>query len=394
MNPLIQHKEPTPLFLVALVFLALVPGINAVTPPPDGGYPGQNTAKGTDALLNLTMGSNNTAIGFSALLRDTTGSGNTAVGTFALKANIIGDNNTAAGRGALYSNMGGSSNIATGYHALYLNLGGSNNVATGVDALYNNKGGDENAATGFQALYNNLYGNENTATGAYVLYANTSGVENTAFGYGALLNNTTGDGNIALGPEAGLNVSTASGVICIGSEGANVNDSCFIGRIRGVTTVNNDAIPVLIDSAGQLGTASSSRRYKMDIKPIDTSSQSIFALKPVSFRYKMHKDSTPQFGLVAEEVAAVNPDLVVRDKDGEIYTVRYDAVNAMLLNEFLKEHRRVQQLEAALTEQQQSFESKLVEEQKQIEALTAGLQKVSDQLQMSKFAPQTTLSNR
>jgi Chaperone of endosialidase len=178
-----------------------------------------------------------------------------------------------------------------------------------------------------------------------------------------------------LGPEAGLNISTASGVICIGSEGANVDDSCFISRIRGVTTVNNDAIPVLIDSAGQLGTASSSRRYETDIKPIDTASESILALKPVSFRYKVHKTRTPQFGLIAEDVAEVNPNLVIYDRDGKPYTVRYDAVNAMLLNEFLKEHRNVEQLE------------------KQIEALTTGLQKVISQLEMSKPAQQTVLND-
>jgi hypothetical protein len=127
-----------------------------------------------------------------------------------------------------------------------------------------------------------------------------------------------------------------------------VSDTCFIGNIRGVATQNADAVPVLIDSAGQLGTVSSSRRYKTDIKPMDKASESILALKPVSFRYKAHKDTTPQFGLIAEEVADVNPNLVVRDKNGEIYTVRYDAVNAMLLNEFLKEHKKTEKLEATV----------------------------------------------
>src|SRR5262249_29796048 len=151
-----------------------------------------------------------------------------------------------------------------------------------------------------------------------------------------------------------LAVTTANNVICIGDSvsGANVNNTCFIGNIHGVTTINANAIPVVIDSAGQLGTASSSRRYKTDIKPMDKASESILALKPVSFRYKVHKDATPQFGLIAEDVAQVNPDLVVRDKNGEIYTVRYDAVNAMLLNEFLKEHGKVKSLEEAMAEQQ------------------------------------------
>jgi hypothetical protein len=192
-----------------------------------------------------------------------------------------------------------------------------------------------------------------------------------------------------LGAGAGSAVTTASNVICIGAnfDGANVTNSCFIGNIRGVPTQNNDAIPVLIDSAGQLGTMSSSRRFKKEIKPMDSASEAILALKPVTFHYKSDKTDTPQFGLIAEEVAKVNPDLVVRDKNGEIYTVRYDQVNAMLLNEFLKEHRKVEQLT-------KDFESKLAQQQKQIEALSAGLQKVSALLELSKRAPQTVLNSQ
>jgi len=145
-----------------------------------------------------------------------------------------------------------------------------------------------------------------------------------------------------------------------------------------VTTGNANAIPVLIDSVGQLGTVSSSQRFKHDIKGMDKTSEGILALKPVTFHYKSDKTNTPQFGLIAEEVAAVNPDLVVRDENGEIYTVRYDAVNAMLLNEFLKEHRKNKEQEATIARLQ-----------KQIEALTAGLQKVSAQLELSESAPQT-----
>jgi hypothetical protein len=181
-----------------------------------------------------------------------------------------------------------------------------------------------------------------------------------------------------LGFQAGSNVVMASNVICIGASvpGADVSDTCFISNIRGVTTINNNAMPVFIDSAGQLGTVNSSRRFKTDIKPLDNASESILALKPVSFHYKVHKDRTPQFGLIAEEVAEVNPNLVIYDSDGKPYTVRYEAVNAMLLNEFLKEHRKVEQLE------------------KQVAVLTAGLQKVNAQLELSKFAPQTVLNNR
>jgi hypothetical protein len=198
-----------------------------------------------------------------------------------------------------------------------------------------------------------------------------------------LFNNTTGGSNTALGATAGFSVTTASSVICIGSFGANVSNSCFIGNIREVQTQNANAIPVLIDSAGQLGTISSSRRFKNEIKSMDSASEAILALKPVTFHYKSDKTAAAQFGLIAEEVANVNPDLVVREKNGEIYTVRYEAVNAMLLNEFLKAHRQIEEQGTMIAQQQ-----------KQIEALTAGLQKVSAQVQVSKPARQTVLSNQ
>ena len=238
-----------------------------------------------------------------------------------------------------------------------LHNAGNFNTANGAGALSNNTTGNDNTANGLMrslatppavttwpavfALSSNTTGNLNTANGVDALFSNTTGIVNTAIGTSALYNNTTGSGNTALGAGAGSNVTTANNVICIGDEvsGANVSNSCFIGNIRGVTTANADAIPVLIDSAGQLGTASSSRRFKKEIKPMDKASEAILALKPVTFHYKSDTKDTPQFGLIAEEVAEVNPDLVVRDEDGEIYTVRYDAVNAMLLNEFLKEHK-------------------------------------------------------
>ena len=180
-------------------------------------------------------------------------------------------------------------------------------------------------------------------------------------------------------------MTTAQNVICIGRPGQNVNNTCFIGNIFAVTTGIADAINVVVDSHGQLGTMSSSRRFKNEIKPMDKASEAIHALKPVTFRYKPEIDpqGIPQFGLVAEEVAKVNPDLVIRDAEGKIYTVRYEAVNAMLLNEFLKEHRKVQELEA-----------NAVRQQKQIEALTAGLQKVNAQLELSGPAPQTVVGNQ
>ncbi len=217
---------------------------------------------------------------------------------------------------------------------LVTNISGSNNTAIGCGSLSLNTSGGNNTSIGFEALRNN-----------------TSGTFNTAVGHQALFNNTTGTGNTAVGVNAGSTVTTSSNVIAIGTTAANVNNSCFIGNVRGVTTANNNAVPVLIDSAGQLGTTSSSRRFKREIKPMDKTSEALFALKPVTFHYKTDATNTPQFGLIAEEVAEADPDLVVRDRDGEIYTVRYEAVNAMLLNEFLKEHKTMEELRATAATQ-------------------------------------------
>jgi hypothetical protein len=366
---------PPVLIIFALVCFALVQNTQAVSPAPDGAYPGGNTAEGQNALLSLTTGTYDTAVGLYSLLSLTTGQFCTGVGAGTLLANAA-DRNTATGAGALLSNSTGSGNTANGVFALFFNTTGLNNTASGADALENNTTGNVDTANGAGALSSNTTGSDNTANGAAALLFNTTGSDDTANGESALSSNTTGSNNTALGINAGNGVITASSVICIGAFGANVSNSCFIGNIRGVTTVNNDAIPVVIDSAGQLGTASSSRRYKTDIKPIDKASESILALKPVSFRYKAHKDTTPQFGLIAEEVADINPNLVIYDSDGKPYTVCYDAVNAMLLNEFLKEHQKVQELE------------------KPVEKLTAGLQRVSDQLEASKPTPQVLANDQ
>jgi uncharacterized coiled-coil protein SlyX len=402
---------PPILITFALVCFALLPRAQAVSPAPDGGYPGGNTAEGTDALLNLssgiwnsgfglealnhnTAGKDNTAMGVRALFSDTGGSNNSATGVYALYSNINGWYNNAVGAYTLANNISGNYNTANGYGALYRNTA-DYNTATGFAALYHNTTGSFNTANGYQALNSNTDGSGNTANGSQALFFNT-GEANTAVGNSALLFNTTGSNNTALGIVAGNNVSTANNVICIGSgvEGANVSNTCFIGNIRGVTTGNADAIPVLIDSAGQLGTISSSRRFKKEIKPMDSASEAILSLKPVTFHYKSDASGTPQFGLIAEEVAEINPDLVVRDDNGEIYTVRYDAVNAMLLNEFLKEHREVEEQQATITElkstvaqQQKDLQATAAHQQKQIEALTAGLQKVNAQLELSKPAP-------
>ncbi len=355
--------------------------------------PAGNTADGFGVLISLSSGLGNSGFGFRALNFLTTGDGNAAAGFMALSRNIDGNSNTATGAFSLATNQNGHQNTATGYGALFLNdIGGtgngSRNSAFGNRALLSNTDGSNNSALGSDALASNTTGQENTATGLGALQLNS--------GAQALGSNSTGNNNTALGSGAGAAVTTANDVICIGYNvaGANVSNTCFIGNIRGVTTGNGDAIPVLIDSAGQLGTASSSRRFKKEIKPMDQSSEAILSLKPVTFYYKNDKTNTPQFGLVAEDVAWVNPGLVVRDKNGEIYTVRYDAVNAMLLNEFLKEHRKVEEQEATIAQLKENFQSQLAEQQQQIKALASGLEKVSAQLEASKPAPQTVLNNQ
>src|SRR6266545_3500469 len=376
------------LIALALGTLALVQRVEAVNPPPDGGYPGGNTAEGQAALLNLTSGTFNTAVGLLSLSGLKEGKFNTGLGAGTLLFNVA-DENTATGAGALLSNTTGNLNTANGAFALFLNTEGTFNTATGDRVLFSNTSGSANSAFGSGALASNTVGFNNTANGMAALSHNTTGRDNTANGVQALNSNTTGGANTALGAGAGLGVFTASHVIAIGTNGADVSDSCFIGNIRGVTTANADAISVVIDSAGQLGTLSSSRRFKKEIKPMDKTSEAIFALRPVAFHYKNDKTSMPQFGLIAEEVAHVNSDLVVRDDQGEIYTVRYEAVNAMLLNEFLKEHKKVEAEHSKIEKQEATITElkfNLAQQHKQIQALTAGLQKVSAHVGVSALA--------
>ena len=384
MNRLIQLKQITSVFLVALLLacFGFLRAAQAVVPAPDGGYPGGNTAEGQSALLSLTIGGFNTAVGYLSLRSNTNTSFNTAVGAGTLLASTAHEN-TAVGAGALLSTTTGSQNTANGALALFDNTTGFANTANGLGALLSNNTGGNNTAVGGVALSNNITGGDNTAIGLNALGSNIDGSFNTAVGGNALSNNTTGNNNIAFGVGAGSGVITVDNVIAIGTQGANVGNSCFIGNIRGVTTANGNAIPVVIDSAHQLGTMSSSRRFKNEIQPMDKASEAILALRPVTFHYKSDKAGTPQFGLVAEQVAEVNPDLVVRDGEGEIYTVRYDAVNAMLLNEFLKAHCKMEAQEAMMARQQE-----------QIEALTAAVQRVSAQLEVTTPAQQTVLNNQ
>lgn len=331
---------------VSLILVSLLNGFaflqpaQAVIPSPDGGYPGFNTAEGKDALFSLTPN--------------------------------------------------GAANTAIGFHALYSNTTGDSNTAIGADALVNNQTGRSNTATGFHALNENTFGIANTATGFRALDHNQSGGRNTAIGYSALSNNTTGIDNIAVGYAAGIALTTGSHNIAIAAAGQagesgtmRLGDTSdivrtFIAGIRGVV-VNGS--PVVVGAGGQLGVVASSRKFKDDIKPMEKASEAILALKPVTFRYKnnIDPDGTAQFGLVAEDVEKVNRDLVVRDEKGEIYSVRYDQVNAMLLNEFLKEHRKVQEQEAAIARLNKTIEAVLA----RLDEQASKIQGVSDQVKMS-----------
>jgi hypothetical protein len=317
----------------------------------------------------------------------------------------IGSENTGTGAGALLSNTTASQTQPIGAFALFNNTEGIQNTATATRALISNTTGLDNTAVGFIALQNTVDGSSNTAVGAAALRDNVSGNDNQAFGRGAL-RFATGSNNIAIGREAGVNMLTANNVISIGSPGDgsafDTSNRCFIGNIRGVEVGNGDGIAVFIDSDGQLGTNASSRRFKKDVKPMDQTSEAILAPNRSRFitRTKTPKrpKTRPQFGLIAEDVAEVNPDLVLRDKDGQIYSVRYDAVNAMLLNEFLKENKKIEEQQTNITQLNSKMADQaaiIAQQQKGMEALTAQLkeqaaqiQKVSARLEVKKPAAQ------
>jgi uncharacterized coiled-coil protein SlyX len=387
MTSTIQLKTIIPSLFIALTLFCFtaVPKAFGVSPPPDGGYPGGNTAEGQSALFSRTTGGYNTAVGYLSLRSDSTGSLNTAVGAGTLLANTA-DSNTAVGGGALLSNTTGTNNTATGAFALFANTTGSDNTATGAGALFSDQSGGRN-----------------TAFGSAALYSNVSGGSNTAIGYQALLN-STGSSNTALGDAAGFSVITANNVICIGADGQNVSNSCYIGNIAG-QTVGAGGSTCYVDNDGKLGVFLSARRFKTDIADMAAASEAILCLHPVTFHYKPELDKTgiPQFGLVAEEVAKVNPDLVTRDRDGKLQTVRYEAVNAMLLNEFLKEHRKVQEQACEIQEQRATINelsSAVAQQQEEMKAFAATLkeqasqiQRVSAQVEVNKPASQTVLNN-
>jgi hypothetical protein len=459
--------------LFALACFVLLPKLQAVSPAPDGGYANFNTAEGTDALFSLTTGVGNTAVGRNALHNDTTGQSNTASGYNALYFNT-GSFNTADGRGALYRNSTGNYNTATGYQALNSNTRGTSNTAHGFGALATNTQGSDNTAEGaaalasnttgpyntavgyaalgrntiggantaigwkslqsniggsadtgigYQALFSNTSGHDNVASGYQTLYFNTTGYQNTADGDAALSLNTTGNNNIALGYGAGGSLTTGSNNIDIGNLGnreegntirigtEGTQTATYIAGISGATASGGAA--VFVNANGKLGTMTSSARFKDEIKPMDKASDTLFSLKPVTFRYKKEIDPQriAQFGLVAEEVEKVNPDLVIRDAKGRPQTVRYEQINAMLLNEFLKEHkafleeqRRAQKQEATIArlKSDAAKEEATISQLKngmgvltaQLKEQAAQIQKVSGRLDLQQPALRTVVENR
>jgi hypothetical protein len=433
-----------------LVCLSFTPTVQAVNPPPDGGYGNQNTAEGTDALFSLTTGVWNVAVGFQALHSDTTGTQNTATGYKALFLNTTGSKSTAYGSQALYNNDTGNNNVATGFNTLFSNTSGNNNTgngfrtlnfnngddntATGFNALYNNRTGVDNTATGSQALLHNFAASNNTGTGFQALFNNTtselnvavgdfalasfngttvtdgantalgsialtaetSGQENTAVGRRALESLTAGSNNTAVGWRAGDNVLTASGTVCIGSStaGANDNDTTYI---RNVGTTLQPFSAGVVDfvtvrlSDNRLGRNASSQRYKEDIKAMDKASEAIYQLKPVTYRYKKAIDPNQNldYGLVAEDVAKIDPKLAIRDGNGQIESVRYMAIYNMMLNELIKEHRKVEELQATVAQQQKGMEVLTAQFKEQV----SQIQKVSAQLEVNKPTQKVVLSN-
>ncbi len=436
------------MILSVLTCFALLPQMQAapqVAPPPDGCYPGFTTAEGCNALallgagagntgvgwyslfsvvdanfntgvgagtLVLNTGDSNTAVGAAALLLNTIGTENTAVGTDALVYNDTGSFNSAVGVQALFSNTTGSFNTAIGNEALFSNTEGNDNVAIGGGTLVFNNTGSENTAIGRQALIDNTTGDDNTANGFQALLSNHEGHNNTAIGVGALSQNVSGSFNTALGDSAGTHI-TGDGNVCLGYfilGETGVDNRTYVANVGGTSQpIGGTVFGVTVDNTTcKLGFQPSSRRYKEDIKAMDKASETLFALEPVTFRYKKQIDPKQHldYGLLAEDVAKLNPELAIRNGKGEIESLNYGAIYAMMLNEFLKEHKKVAEQQATIAElkstvaqQRKDFEATIVQQQKGIEVLTAQIkdqgaqiQKVSAQFQVRKPAPQVVVN--
>jgi hypothetical protein len=436
MKPTIQINITTRAFRITAVLAVLAvfafsgaPICKAVTPAPDGGYANGNTAEGTSALFSLGSGSNNTALGFQALYADSSGSSNTAVGWNALRFNGIsdGNDNTAIGAQALYKNTSGNGNTAVGRNALLLITTGGQSSAVGFQALQLNSW-PGNTAVGYQAAANNTTGNVsafgreallsnttgtgntaigefalnrntigagNTAVGTDVLHINVNGNNNTAVGHDALLS-STGQDNTAIGSGAGSNLTAGDGNVYIAAGGTtSESNTTRIKNIGSTAIVGGTSVVIATlqgDGSGVLGYDASSRRYKQDIEPMGENSETLFALKPVTFR--PNDGNSPSrlklSGLIAEDVEKVSPDLVTYNERGEVMTVRYECVNAMLLNEFLKEHAKVQHLEATVSEQSKGMEvlaAQIKEQNAKIDSVTARLETTRPQPQLAMSNP-------
>ncbi len=315
----------------------------------------------------VSTGNRNTALGEFSLASNTTGSDNTSVGAFACNANTNGDSNTAVGSFALVSNTTGDVNTAIGSGTMPSNTSGNANTAVGVNVLNSNTTGGSNTGLGFQALF-----------------ANVAGINNTAVGAGALALGG-GSGNIALGFQAGRNVTNGSNNIHIGHIApGNESNTIRIGTTQTATFlagVNGTTIPsgtqVFIDSNGQLGTITSSLRFKEDVTDMGNTSHDLMKLRPVTFHYKTDGSHLLQYGLIAEEVAKVYPDLVQYDDQGKPFTVRYHLINVMLLNELQKEHGRTQELQDQVAEQKAQLEQQEAR-LRRLEALLASSSSASE----------------
>ncbi len=373
------------IFGAIFLTLAFLPGVQAVVPVPDGCYPNFTTAEGCNALKSLTTGAVNTGVGWYSLFSNSTGNFNTGVGGATLVSNT-GDENTAVGAGALLSNTTGTLNTAVGAFALFTNADGSDNNAVGNRALFTNVNGTFNNAHGRSALSAND-GSENNAFGDLSMENNTSGRSNTAIGDDALRNNVDGSFNVAVGDEAGTGLGpSVSNCIAIGAPGdgpfANLDNTCFIGSIYNEPVSDpGSQVPVYVDQFNNVGVVNtSSRRFKHDIQPMDKASETLYRLKPVTFKLNSDWKGMKQYGLIAEEVAEVDPQLVVHGKSGDVTAVHYEQINNMLLNEFLKEHKKVEELQATVAQQQKGMEVLTA----QLKEQAAQIEKVSAQREMSK----------
>jgi hypothetical protein len=375
------------LILPVLACFSLLPA-QAVSPAPDGCYPNYTTAEGCNALQFLGAGFGNTGVGWYALYLAGDSNYNTGIGGGALALNTA-DSNTAVGAGALLLNSTGSQNVAVGTDALVNNDTGGDNNAVGAFALFSNIGGFFNNAVGRNSLLDNVSGSQNNSMGDDAMFSVTTGSFNTAMGDDALDFCTTGSSNVAIGDEAGTDVVTGSHIICIGA-GVNgggpftdLDDTCYIGSIWNEPVSDpGTQQAVYVDQNNVLGFMVSTRRAKHDIQPMDKASEKLYALKPVTFKYNNDRKGTTQFGLVAEDVVDVNPDLVMRDKQGQPETVRFEQINAMLLNEFLKEHKKVEEQQASITQLKDEMQTMVA----QLKEQAAQIQKVSAQLEMKKPA--------